>query len=973
MKTKFILVAAFLLSVLTVHAQMPQGSSAPDFTVTDIDGVTHTLSAIGASGKSVGLKFSATWCSPCWTYHNQHHMKNAYENWGPNGTDQIEMFYMESSPSTNEACLYGPSGCVGGTTGDWVTGTPYRIVHLTGANQNLANTYQILGYPTLYAVSPDQRVYWIGSWTQATPSVWEDWLIESFSLDATAVITDSDCGGEGAIDLDRTGGYNGVSYAWSNGQNTEDLTGLDAGMYTVTITDAHGYDIERTFDVSGPSQGPLGVDLLDLEDVSCFQSGDGAIDVIAYGSTGSGYTYDWSNGMTGEYISGLDGGDYELTVTSPSGCELVEYYYVYEPDELTANLSIDPSTCGNDNGLVTAQADGGSFPFTYDLDGVTNSDGYFDNVAPGQYMLTVRDFNQCEQVYTVDVDDIPAPTVMAATSNDLTCAATTATVSGMGSSSGAIYTYQWTTTNGNIVSGANEIEAVVDAAGDYMLEVSDNTYGCVSMMSTSVAADLDEPMISVSDDTELTCTVTTVELCATVDASHTVTWNLPSGPVAQTCVTVDAADTYMAEVVSTNGCTATASVTVGLSDDQPQVSVDAPSTLTCESPTTALTSSVNGDPADFMFAWSTTDGSIDGANDQASITAAAAGTYILVVTDIATGCNATQNVTVDSEAALPMAGFTFTLVNGVLTLTNTSDVSDGAEWALGNGQSASDNEVTVTYDENGMYDVCITVSNECGPAQHCQTIQYVVDLEAAPSSTDVLCFGSADGVASANPTGGLPPYTITWAGPGGSTYTGEMIDNLGPGEYSFEMTDDFGYTESGSVSITEPTSVEIRDATVTSETAVGANDGSISLEADGGTGTLTYLWSNGATTATITDLAPDDYTCEIMDENGCTKTSDTYTVEAAPTSVSDIDGLLSVVAFPSPVRDQVTLQATLDRSIQGQIVLIDVAGKVINAVQVNGSELTETFDMSGQPAGLYFIQLTAENGYHTEKVIKLDR
>jgi hypothetical protein len=974
MKTKFTLFVVLLLTSTMVSAQMPNGTAAPDWTVTDVFGGTHTLSSIAASGKAVGLKFSATWCGPCYTYHNQHHMRTAYDNWGPNGTDQIEMFYLEASPSTNQACLFGPAGCVGGTQGDWVTGTPYHTVHLEGANQNLGNTYQILGYPTLYAVSPDMRVYWIGSWTGATPSVWEDWLIESFSLEATATTFDAVCGGDGEIDLDPIGGYNNVSYAWSNGASTEDLTGLDEGTYTVTLTDSHGYDIVRTFDVDGPSQGALGVDLLGVDDVTCKSAGDGVIEVEAFGSTGSGYTYDWSNGMTGPLLTGLDGGNYDVTVTGPSGCQEFGFYFVWEPDEVGVNYFSQTAACDQANGEIDAEATGGTFPFTYELDGgMSNTSGLFQNLAGGDYELKITDGNQCEKVFTIAVDNEPAPVAMAESSNDIDCAATTATLSGVGSTSGADVTYLWTTTTGNIVSGADQLNAVVDAAGDYELKVTNTAVNCETTTMVSVAQDFTEPMLSVSDNVDLTCTVAAVQLCATTDAANTVTWMLPSGPVQQNCVIVDAASTYTAEAVASNGCSTSAQVVVGLSDDQPQVTVSTPSMLTCAEPSTDVVGAVQGDITDYTFAWTTSDGAISGASDTPSIIVTSAGTYTLVVTDIATGCAATQLVTIESDAALPSPSFDYVLVDGQLTLTNTSDVTDNVSWSYGNNQSSDMNEIIVEFAENGDYEVCVTVTNECGPAEQCQVVTYVVDLVAAPTAADVLCFGESTGVASVNPAGGLPPYTVTWTNAAGDTWTGETVMDLAPGDYTFEMFDDFGYTESGAVSIAEPAMLELGTADVVDESAVGASDGSISLTAMGGTGTLTYLWSNGATTATISDLAPGDYTCEITDENGCTVLSPTYTVAAAPTSVSEIAGLQSVNVFPVPVQDRVTLVLELDRSIDGQAMILNVAGSVVSQRSIQGSSISETFDMTSLQPGLYFVRVATESGVYTEKIIKLDR
>ena len=123
MKRFLLLMVLGFCLIQTSQAQLPHGAAATDWTLDDTDGNTHHLFGYLNSGKSAILKFSATWCGPCWTYHQTHTLDNVYDAHGPGGTDEVRVFYIESSPSTNEACLFGPSGCSGGTQGDLSAGT----------------------------------------------------------------------------------------------------------------------------------------------------------------------------------------------------------------------------------------------------------------------------------------------------------------------------------------------------------------------------------------------------------------------------------------------------------------------------------------------------------------------------------------------------------------------------------------------------------------------------------------------------------------------------------------------------------------------------------------------------------------------------------------------------------------------------------------------------------------------------------
>jgi thiol-disulfide isomerase/thioredoxin len=157
---KSLLFSTALLLAGSLSAQMPDGSICPDFTGTDLNGNTHNLYSYLDQGYTVIVDVSATWCGPCWSYHNTHALSNLYTQYGP-GTaeDRVMVLFIEGDAATTVAHLNGASG----SQGNWVTGTPYPIIN----DHTIAQLLQISYFPTVYKICPNRVITEVGQGTTA--------------------------------------------------------------------------------------------------------------------------------------------------------------------------------------------------------------------------------------------------------------------------------------------------------------------------------------------------------------------------------------------------------------------------------------------------------------------------------------------------------------------------------------------------------------------------------------------------------------------------------------------------------------------------------------------------------------------------------------------------------------------------------------------------------------------------------------
>ncbi len=682
-------------------------------------------------------------------------------------------------------------------------------------------------------------------------------ITEPAAITVSGTATDVSCAGDGdgSIDLTVGGGTGILTFAWSTGATTEDLSNLIGGNYSVVITDANGCTETTEFTIAEPTA--LLVEITST-DTDCSGEDNGAIDLTITGGS-MPYTALWSDGSTDTDRAGLSAGDYTVTVTDANDCTFTETVTINSPSTLEATLTVTDVQCiGDSNGAINTQIIGGNAPFVFAWsNGATTQN--ISNLPAGTYSLTITDAQNCSFTASAEVMTLSDITATAETTDESCGGASDGTIIVTANGGNTPYTFAW-------ADGATGATRTDLAPGTYPVTVGDAN-NCSATFDFTIDGG---PAIEVTFDINGTS-------CGEDNGSITA---LPAGgtepytfawETGETTANLHnlTAGTYILTVTDAAGCTVTESVNV--SADADLTATATVGQISCFGANDGSISVIaEGGTEPYAFVWSN-------GNDTGTLTDLSADTYILTLTDAA-GCNFIESYEISEPAAL-------TVTETLLTAATTAASNDGAidltvsggtgalTYAWSNGLNTQDlSNITA-----GDYTLTITDANGCTLTET-YTVDFLVDGDLTVTFTTVEpnCFGEANGSITATVTGGAMPYELAWST--GAT-TAEITD-LAAGEYTLTVTDATGFILTQSVQLEQPTAISGLGST-TDVSCGGNEDGSIDLMPTGGTGTLTFAWDNGATTEDLSDLAAGIYTVTVTDENGCTATND-FTIDAQP-------------------------------------------------------------------------------------------
>lgn len=292
------------------------------------------------------------------------------------------------------------------------------------------------------------------------------------SVQLNFITEDASCYGSasGNIFLSPTSGQAPFNYQWNTGATSQNLIGVSAGNYIVTVTDSNGCVWQQAFVIQEPDSISINIT---TTDVSCNGFTDGSAQITATGGVG-GYVYMWSNGSTSSFISGVSAGIFTVTVTDSLGCSATASVTVLEPVQLSASLTqINVSCFGLMDGSASITTVGGTGPYTYVWSTTPpQTTANAINLAAGTYTVAVTDTNGCTLIDSIIILE-PDSLVASATASDVFCYGT-ATGTAQAAASGGTPPYSYFWNNGDTSSTASGLEA-----GSYLVTATDAN-GCAA-------------------------------------------------------------------------------------------------------------------------------------------------------------------------------------------------------------------------------------------------------------------------------------------------------------------------------------------------------------------------------------------------------------------------------------------------------------------------------------------------------------
>ena len=634
----------------------------------------------------------------------------------------------------------------------------------------------------------------------------------------------------------------GISYSWSNAATTAAIMVSPAttSAYTVTITDASGCTAtaSRTITVNASppaSVSPSSVSVCNGSSATLTASG--------------GTSYSWSNAAITSAITvtPVATTTYSVTVTDANSCSATASATVNVNTLPVAAIS--PATVAICSGASAALTASGGTSYSWS-NAATTASITVNPATTTAYSVTVTDANGCTAAVsrTVTVNPLPTTSITPATVSICNGASATLTAGG-----GTLYSWSNGATSPSITVNPS-------ASATYSVTITDNN-GCTGTASRGVTVNVN-PTAGISPAALAICSGTNSILTASGGTAYS--WS-NAATTASTNISPAVSTSYSVTVSNANNCTAAATRLVTV-NPLPTASVTPVASSICPGGSALLTAS-----GGISYLW-------NNAATTASITVSPAATasYSVSVTD-ANGCtaSATGNVTVNP---LPIASISPAAAAICEGASATLTANGGASYSWSNAATTA--SITVSPATASAYSVTATDVNGCsGTASSTVNVNSNPVITVAPA-TNNICAGQSITLTAS----GAALYSWSNAASGTTISITPFIS----ANYSVTGTDANGCSGTGSASVSVTQSITA-SATAADVSCSNGSDGAVDITFSGGQAPYTFIWSNGATTQNLSNVAAGNYSFTMNDNTGCGAT--TSAVVSEPSAIT-IAGML---------------------------------------------------------------------------------
>ena len=719
---------------------------------------------------------------------------------------------------------------------------------------------------------------------------------------ATNNITDPNCDGaaNGSVEIIIDPSFGTAPYQVNfNGGGLSNLTtysGLASGTYNYIIEDSKGCTFNGSATLTAPNA--ITADAVITQPYTCLQTANIQAQNITGGTPGYTFSIDGINFVPGDTFTGLNDGDYTITVKDASGCTFatipVNVPALDPPTDITFNSTA--ANCPSETSNVNLTAIGGSGGITYEIIApaasiATNLTGIFNNLAPDTYTFRVTDSKGCSYDENYTINPVIKIDVLGTLTQNVSC---------QGNADGALQ-YNVTGFSGNYsftITGPTAIAAQSAIttnplnfsgllAGDYTITVTDDTTGCTDTATVSVIEPALPLTIASIITNDPTCSgAGSVNITASggwagytfeiIDPSVVSTTNNTGSFSALS----DTAAAYTVNVTDANGCTVSSSFTLN-PVVAPVLNISPNSLCYDSSVGLTITATVaSGGQAPFQY-------NINGGTYQNGniFNGLAPGTYTIGVID-SKNCTDSEVITVNStltaSASLikdldcsisPDAQIEVSITNGYPNYTYEV-LLNGANYQAA-GTAVPSNPFTFSTSDFGTFEFVITDNETCTVTTNEVIVSDNPLPILSPILTEPLCNGDSNGSVDLNITGGEAPFSIVFNGSAPSTqevYTG-LVAGI---SYPYTITDAKSCVTTGSITLTEPTPLTL-GTSITQFYRCDTGSATIEVTTPASGGTAPYEYSidgvNFSGTTTFSGLLDGNYTITVRDANKCTAIS----------------------------------------------------------------------------------------------------